>query len=79
MPPSSHGENIVTSISTPAWHLRVEAVIRIAVRALAANSQIHPSAAKIVSDMPYTANPVSLNVIAPNRFITFRYVLQTNI
>jgi hypothetical protein len=76
-PPFLCGENIVTSILMPAWHLMVEVVIRSAVQALAANSQIRPSAVKTVSDMPYTANPVSLNVIEPNRFISFRYLLST--
>jgi hypothetical protein len=52
----------------------VEVVIRLAARALVANSQIRPSAASVVSDMRYTAKLVSRSVIELNLFIIFRYV-----
>jgi hypothetical protein len=52
----------------------VEVDIRIAAQALVANSQIRPSAARIVSDMRYTAKPVSRSVIELNRFIKSRYL-----
>jgi hypothetical protein len=52
----------------------VEVVIRLAVRALAANSQTRRTGARTALDMHYTAKLVSCNIIDPNLFIIFRYV-----